>query len=188
MAMPASRAEWTVDMLDALPDDGSRYEIIDGELFMTPSPAYPHQAVVGALFARLRAYLRPSPLARAVISPSDIRKPDRDRNHVEPDIFAIRLRNGVVPPFPFGLSDLLLAVEVVSPSTGAYDYQTKRQLYLGNGVPEYWIVDPAAHTLTRFRSLSDPAELLTRRLAWHPEGMPAPFIVELPEFFEDALG
>ena len=50
----------TVDMLDALPEDGQRYELIDGELFVTPAPSDVHQFVVGALYARLRQYLRPS--------------------------------------------------------------------------------------------------------------------------------
>jgi hypothetical protein len=70
MSMPASRFDWTVDMLDALPDDGNRYEIIDGELFVTPAPSNWHQHVVGALYSRLRAYLRPFNVARAMLSPS----------------------------------------------------------------------------------------------------------------------
>ena len=57
MAMPAAHAEWTVDMLDALPDDGNRYELIDGVLFVTPAPSDVHQLVVGALYVRLREYL-----------------------------------------------------------------------------------------------------------------------------------
>lgn len=188
MAMPATHAEWTVDMLDALPDDGNRYEIIDGELFVTPSPMYPHQAALGALMPRLRAYLRPSSIARAVISPSDVRKPDRKKNRVQPDLFAIRLHDGRIPVFPFDMMDVLLVVEVESPSNKAYDYQTKRELYLRNGVPEYWIVSPEARTFTRFRSLEDPAELLTTRIEWQPEGMSSPLVIDLPEFFEDAFG
>jgi len=188
MAMPAMQAEWTVDMLDALPEDGNRYEIIDGELFMTPSPMYPHQAVLAALLVRLRAYLRPSSIARAVMSPSDVRKGDHNKNRVQPDTFAVRLRNGKIPEFPFDMSEVLLAVEVESPSNKTYDYQTKRRLYLSNGVPEYWIVSPEARTFTRFRSLDDPAELLTSRIEWQPEGMPSPLVIDLPEFFEDAFG
>ena len=61
MAMPTSRLEWTAKMLDTLPDDGSRYEIIDGELFVTASPSYAPQAVLAALLVRLRAYLELHP-------------------------------------------------------------------------------------------------------------------------------
>ncbi|HMA23455.1 MAG TPA: hypothetical protein VKP00_05665 [Gemmatimonadaceae bacterium] len=57
MAMPATHMEWTVDMLDALPDDGQRYEIIDGALFVTPASSDVHQYVVGELYARLLGYL-----------------------------------------------------------------------------------------------------------------------------------
>jgi len=186
--MPASRTEWTVEMLDALPDDGQRYEIIDGELYVTPAPSDLHQLVVGALYARLRAYMRPSTVGRAFTSPSDVRRGDRRRNRVQPDIFVVRLVDGSRPPYPFDLSDLLLAVEVESPSNPDYDYQTKRELYLGNGVPEYWIVSPVARTLARWRGAVDPGEILTAGLQWHPAGMPEPFGLELPEFFEDALG
>jgi len=86
------------------------------------------------------------------------------------------------------LSDLLLAVEVESPTDPAYDYQTKRELYLGNGVPEYWILSSAARTVARWRGVADAGELLTARLEWQPAGMAEPFVLDLREFFDDALG
>src|SRR5438046_7820927 len=76
MGMPAAHANWTVEMLDALPDDGQRYEIIDGELYVTPAPSDVHQLVVGEFFTRLHAYLRKSQLGRAMLSPADVRKGD----------------------------------------------------------------------------------------------------------------
>ncbi|MDB4874454.1 MAG: hypothetical protein JWM41_900 [Gemmatimonadetes bacterium] len=188
MAMPASGAHWTVEMLDALPDDGNRYEILDGELFVTPSPSDVHQFVVGALLARLRAYMRAGNVGRALNSPSDVRGEDRKRNRVQPDVFVIRLIDGKRPTYPFDLADVLLAVEVKSPSTAIYDSQTKRRLYLGAGIPEYWIVDPEAQTIARWRSATDPGELLTDAIEWHPVGMPSAFTMELSEFFDDALG
>ena len=188
MAMPVPRAEWTVDRLDALPEDGNRYEIIDGELFVTPAPSDLHQLVVGALHARVRSYMRPTSVGRAFMSPSDVRREDRRRNRVQPDIFVVRLADNVRPPYPFDLSDLLLAVEVESPSNSAYDYQVKRELYLRGSVPEYWIVSPEARTFARWRRADDPAELLTQRIEWHPAGVAEPLIIDLPEFFEDALG
>lgn len=188
MAMQVRQTDWTVEMLDALPDDGDRYELIDGELFVTPAPSDVHQLVVGALHARLRAYLRPFPVARAFVSPSDVRRPDRRKNRVQPDIFAVRLTDGARPAYPFEQADLLLAVEVESPTTRAYDHQTKRKLYLANGVPEYWIVSPETLTFARWRTPGDAAELLTSRIEWQPAAMPAPFVLEIPEFFEDALG
>jgi Uma2 family endonuclease len=186
--MPAVRVDWTVEMLDDLPDDGNRYELIDGELFVTPAPSNWHQLVVGALYTRLSAYLRPSTVARAMLSPADVRRDDWNRNRVQPDVFAVQLINGVQPEYPYKLTDLLLCVEVESPSHAAYDYQTKRRLYLESGIPEYWIVSPDARTFARWRGASGDADLLTTRLAWHLVGMPEPLVIDLPEFFVDALG
>ena len=175
-------------MLDALPDDGNRYEIIDGSLYVTPASSDVHQLVVGTLYARLRAYLRPGSIARALASPADVRRPDRNRNRVQPDIFVVRLTDGTRPPYPFDLTDLLLAIEVESKSNQAYDHQTKRELYLSSGVPEYWIVNPNARTFARWVAAKESAELFTRRIVWHPDGMALPLTIELPEFFDDALG
>src|SRR5437870_2017728 len=85
MGMPAAHANWTVDMLDALPDDGQRYEIIDGELFVTPAPSDVHQLVAATFHRRLHDYLRASAIGRALISPADVRKEERATNRVQPD-------------------------------------------------------------------------------------------------------
>jgi Uma2 family endonuclease len=188
MAMPAMRTEWTVDMLDALPDDGQRHEIIDGALFVTPAPSDVHQYIVGELHARLLAYLRNSGVGHPVMSPADVRRDDRRRNRVQPDIFVVRVTEGRRPTYPFDLTDLLLAIEVESPSNSRYDYQTKRVLYFGSGVPEYWVVSPDARTVARWTRADDPGEILSQRLTWHPTGMASPFAVDLPTFFADALG
>jgi Uma2 family endonuclease len=188
MAMPAMQTEWTVDMLDALPDDGQRYEIIDGALFVTPAPSDVHQYVVGELYARLLAYLKRSGIGHAVISPADVRRGDRRRNRVQPDVFVVRVTDAKRPAYPFSLSDLLLAVEVESPGASSYDYQTKRVLYMDEGIPEYWIVDPHARTIARWRGSEEPGEILSRELVWQPEGMREPLVLDLADFFAQALG
>jgi Uma2 family endonuclease len=157
MGMPAVHANWTVEMLDALPDDGQCYEIIDGELYVTPAPSDVHQLVVGAFFNRLHVYLRPSQLGRAMISPADVRKGERTRNRVQPDVFAVRLVDGKRPSYPYDLRDILLAIEVQSPSNPLLDYQVKRELYLSHGIPEYWIANAEGRVVSRWRSLDDPA-------------------------------
>jgi Uma2 family endonuclease len=188
MAMSAANTEWTVDMLDALPDDGKRYEIIDGELFVTPAPSAVHQYVVVELLARLLGYLRGSGVGYPVISPADVRREDHRRNRVQPDIFVVRVVNGKRPTYPFDLTDLLLVVEVESPSNSRYDYQTKRALYLGAGVPEYWIINPDARTVSRWRRAGDPGEVLSQEIVWHPDGIQEALLIELPAFFTEALG
>lgn len=188
MGMPAAQVDWTVEMLDALPDDGQRYEIIDGVLHVTPAPSDVHQLVAGAFYRVLHDYLRPSSLARAMISPADVRKEDRHRNRVQPDVFVVRLVDGRRPSYPFALGDLLLAVEVESPGNALYDYQTKRELYLRHGVPEYWVVSPEARVGSRWMAPRDAGEVFSRSIRWHPDGMPSPLDIDIPALFDDALG
>lgn len=187
MGMPAADTTWTVDLLDALPDDGQRYEIIDGELFVTPAPSDVHQLVAAEFWRRLRDYMRPTDIGRALLSPADVRKPDRKRNRVQPDVFVVRLQDGGRPPYPYDLSDMLLVVEVLSPGNPIYDYQVKRELYLSNGVPEYWIVNAEARVVSRWRSLDDPGEEFARAITWRPTGMPEPLALDLPALFHEAL-
>ena len=187
MGMPAAIDEWTVDMLDALPDDGQRYEIIDGELFVTPGPGEFHQDIAGELFVRVRAYLAGHGVGKAMISPADVRRGDRTRNRVQPDVFVVRLVEGVRPTYPYDLHDLLLAVEVSSPSNPLLDYQVKRDLYLREGVGAYWVINPEARNVSRWSGAGDPGEVFSRDIAWHPRGMSAPFALNLDEFFASAI-
>ena len=188
MAMPAvARTDWTVDMLDALPDDGQRYELIDGELFVSPSPSNLHQFLVTELIVRLHSYLRASAVGRVVTSPSDVRRPDRTRNRVQPDVFVFRRRDKEAFDSPFDFSDLLLVIEVVSPSGSSYDYQVKRRLYLGSGIPEYWVVNPDARNISRWVGADDPGQVLSEKIAWHPDGMTSELVIDINELFSDAV-
>ena len=186
MAMPATINDWTVDMLDALPSDGQRYEIIDGELFVTPGPGEFHQDIAGELYALLREYLKGNRIGKAMISPADVRRGDRTRNRVQPDVFVVGITGGKRPEYPYELHDLLLAVEVASPSNPRLDYQVKRDLYLRERVGEYWVINPDALNISRWRGHDDPGDVLSKRIEWHPEGMSAPFVLELDAFFADA--
>lgn len=122
-----------------------------------------------------------------LISPSNVRRGDRTRNRIQPDVFVVRLVDGKLPPYPFAMSDLLLAVEVRSRSNASYDYQTKRMLYIANGIPEYWVIDGDARNLSRWCGAADPGEVLSRRVEWQPAGIPEPFVLDLPRFFEEAM-
>ena len=187
MGMPATTNDWTVDMLDALPDDGQRYEIVDGELFVTPAPGEAHQDIVGALHWRLHEYLAGHGVGKEMTSPADVRRGDRARNRVQPDVFVVRVVAGKRPAYPYALHDLLLAVEVASPSSPMLDYQIKRDLYLREGVGEYWVINPGARNVSRWRGRDDPGEVLSKRIEWRCDGISAPFVLSLPEFFADAL-
>ena len=187
MAMPAIQIEWTVEMLDALEDDGQRYELIDGALHVTPAPADTHQLVVGELYALLREYLKPLGGGRAMISPADVRRGDRTRNRVQPDVFVVRVTDGKRPAYPYDLHDLLLIIEVVSPGNPRLDYHIKRELYLRDGVGEYWVVNPDARNVSRWRGRGDPGELLSERIEWSLPDAAQPFVLMLAEFFDEAL-
>lgn len=189
MVMPVhvSRTDWTVDMLDALEDDGQRYEIIDGVLFVTPAPLDTHQFVADELFARLRAYIRTEKLGRAMTSPADVRRGDRTRNRVQPDVFVMRLTDGKRPEYPYELRDLALVVEVLSPGSVRLDKQIKRELYLREGVGEYWIVDPDARNIVRWRAGNDSGQLFSDLIAWRLDGMASTLELDLPAFFAEAL-
>src|ERR1041385_2733960 len=72
MGMPAQYKKWTVELLDALPESNDRFELIDGELFVTPSPGYPHQSVVSRLAAQIVPYVIDVGECEAIVSPSDL--------------------------------------------------------------------------------------------------------------------
>jgi Uma2 family endonuclease len=187
MAMPALVADWTIDMLDALPDDGQRYELIDGVLHVTPSPNEGHQDVARALCVCLSAYFGAGDVGTVMISPSDVWRDERRRNRVQPDVYVVTRVDGKRAPYPYHLRDLLLAVEVVSPSNPLLDYQIKRDLYLREGVAEYWVVHPEARNVSRWSGTADPGEVLSTTLRWHPQGMAESFVLDLPSFFEHAF-
>lgn len=187
MGMPATTRDWTVDMLDALPHDGQRYEIIDGELFVTPAPGEAHQDVVGQLLIRLSHYLDAADVGKVVVSPSDVWRGERERNRVQPDLYVVQRVAGKRPTYPYHLNSLLLAVEVVSPGNPLVDFHTKRELYLREGVAEYWVIDPEARIVFRWCGSDEAGGAISQELRWKPDGMQSEFVLNLPQFFDEAF-
>lgn len=185
MGMPATPTYWTVDMLESLPDDGQRYEIIDGELFVTPAPAPRHQLILLELTLLLGNYLKRSRAAAALYAPSDVRH--GNRRHVQPDCFVLRLANDRLPAYPFAISDLLLAIEVNSPGTVRLDYRVKHDVYLEEGVGEYWVVNPEVRNITRWRQPDESGEVLMDKISWKAPDLDEPLVIDLPSFFASAL-
>lgn len=184
MAMRATNQEWTVDLLDAMPESADRFEIIDGELFVTPSPGRGHQTAVLVLASRLLDYTTRTGIGRAVISPSDVRFGDERRNRVQPDIYVVGTPEGRRPVYPFHLAELLLAIEVVSPGCTFVDYELKRRLNLSKGVGECWVVDVDGRLMTRFTPMSGVGERITRQLSWTPAGATEPFALDCGALFD----
>lgn len=186
MGMPALQTNWTAERALALPADGNRYEVLDGELFVTPSPSWTHQSAIGALYARLRAYVGRHHLGWAMLSPADIVfSPHR---LVQPDLFVVPSRDDGEPRAWSDVTELLLAVEVLSPSTARADRHRKRMIYQSQGVGEYWIVDCDARLVERWRPEDTRAEVIAETLVWCPREHLKALYVELPAYFAEVLG
>ncbi len=184
MASATESRYWLPDDLDALPDDGNRYECIDGVLLVTPSPDGPHQSVVIPLAYLLHGYLRGSGVGRVVAAPADVAF--ENRHLVVPDLFVV----GSMARLPqrSAMESLLLVIEILTPSTARRDRIVKRALYQRAGIAEYWLVDTDARTIERWRPGDERPEILSETLRWNPPGMQAPLDIDLPALFEESLG
>ncbi len=143
MAIPRARP-LTYDDLQTVPDDGHRYELVDGVLLVTPAPSWRHQDVVLGLASLLRAAIGPELIV--VAAPADYKV--SDTTVLEPDVIVAR-RADISPTFLDRTA--VLVVEVLSPSTRLTDLGTKRLAFEAAGVPAYWIVDPDGPSITELR-------------------------------------
>ena len=187
MAMPAQRAphrRWSEAEFYAARDaapPGERWELVDGEVLVTPSPHWTHQRIVTRLTVLLDGYVRAQGLGEVFASPLDVKL--EPGLVLQPDVLAVpegelRHRSDIV-------RHLLLAVETVSPSSARYDRVTKRPHYQRHRVFEYWVVDDTSRTVERWTPDDARPELLADRLEWHTTGAADPFVLDLVRFFEE---
>ena len=142
------QGRWTYKDYAALPDDGRRYEIVDGVLYMAPSPNEWHQTTAGRLFRYLATQIEDASLGRVYIAPFDVElTPD---TVVQPDVLVILNANHdkITLSRIIGAPDLV--IEVSSPGTVGYDRDKKQSAYARAGVQEYWIADPWSRTVEVF--------------------------------------
>jgi Uma2 family endonuclease len=185
MGMPAHQTEWTAEMVRALPDDGKRYEVLDGTLFVSPAPSALHQRAVAHLWAILHAYCQQYRIGEAMISPADIEfSPKR---LLQPDVFVVPFKNGRKIRSWKDVATLILSAEVISPSTARADRIDKRKILRDEGVPEYWIVDLDARVFERWHPADDRPEILSDRLRRHPVSAVPPLDIDLIEYFVSVL-
>lgn len=143
------QGEWTYDDYARLPDSGVRYEVIGGDLFMSPAPSTEHQNIIFELILIIGQFVKANQLGQVFVSPVDLVLPDR-ATPVQPDLLFIGndkldiIKEKVIK----GAPDLI--VEVLSPSNPEHDRRTKFSLYAEAGVREYWIVDPKEQTVDVF--------------------------------------
>jgi Uma2 family endonuclease len=141
------QGEWSYEDFLRLPDDGNRYEVIRGSLYVTPPPVPGHQFSSFELAFRLSAFVRERDLGLVLTAPLGVMLPAGIATPVQPDI--LFFRKGNEPRWGSsnyeGVPDLI--AEVLSPSTRRRDRTTKKDAYQDAGVPEYWLVDQGARTV-----------------------------------------
>ena len=191
MAMPLhmpskESGRWTIEDLDRLPDDGNRYEIIDGALYVTPAPSLSHQRAIRLILSSLSAYVELHGIGEVFYAPADL-EIARD-TMVEPDGMVLPSIRGPLPRRWSISNGVLLAVEILSPTTARSDRQAKRQRYQRERIAEYWIVDLDARLVERWRPEDERPEILVETLTWSPASAPEPFVIPLPEYFARVWG
>lgn len=190
MAMPAlDSRRWTAAEVRQLTADNPmltpRYELVDGELLVTPSPGAPHQRTVAALYRALHAFLQVTRMGEVYFSPSDV---ELEPEFVtQPDVFVLsRAESARVRKEGFPVYDVLLAAEVVSPSSGRHDRVRKRPKYQKH-TPEYWILDPDARLFERWRAGDERPEISVDQFVWLPSADAPAFTLDIEAFFADVF-
>jgi Uma2 family endonuclease len=165
MAMPAvTKPVTTIEELLALPEDGLRHELLDGEHVVTPAPSYGHQDVLSRLYDALRAGVGAPPDLKLLWSPADIVL--GPRTLVQPDLFILRIDPATPPNSWKDVGVPVVAIEALSPGTASRDRGKKRRIYQRAGVAEYWIVDQDARLIERWRPDDVRPEVLDQLLVW----------------------
>ncbi|MGZ8375760.1 MAG: Uma2 family endonuclease [Gemmatirosa sp.] len=184
---------WTADRVrQELIDEAHpspRYEFIDGELLVSPSPEYLHQRVVTELLFQLIGYTKAQGIGVALTSPSDVEV--APNTVAQPDVFVVAPPEVARLGFTRGyqpIRQLRLAVEVLSPSSVRTDRLKKRRFYARVGVPEYWVVDPERRVVERTVAGDERVTLEDGLLTWAPAGASAPLVIDLPALFLETFG
>lgn len=157
-----------------------RYEVVDGELLMTPSPRSIHQRIVARVHFELMRYLEHEPIGEALTSPADISW--GPKLLVQPDVFVVPIAEARKSEWA-QVRHLLLAVEVLSPGSWRADHVVKRRLFQSEGVPFYWIVDAEARSVHVWTPRADEPRIEQETLTWHPVGTSSALTIQLETLF-----
>lgn len=179
MGMAVSVPRYTVDDLEEFPDDGNRYELLDGVLLVTPAPNVSHQVIATRLMVVLATALAEGNHAH-VVGPGAVAVPPGTQ--LQPDI--------LVYPAHFPLSatwqevtEHWLAVEILSRSSRMYDREFKRDAYVALGVHEVWLVDLRDRSVEICRA-PGPGHTVRERILWEPPGLGDVVTVDLNATFD----
>ena len=182
MAMPDLLRFWSREEVLALPDDGNRYELIDGELLVSPSPRGRHQIAVWELARLVDDYVRRHRVGRTGMAPADL---DLRTGQVsQPDLFVSRAVDGRRPVEWDEYGIPILIAEVLSPSTERYDRVVKRVRYQASGVADYWIVDLDGRVVEQWALGAEHPLVRSHTLEWRPDAAWPALVIDLPAYFE----
>jgi Uma2 family endonuclease len=178
MHMATATKRWTLEELHRLPDDGNKYELVRGELFVTPPPVPEHETIAARLTDILGPYVRAHQLGH-VYHPRAVFRVDG--SEVEPDLMVRQAPTNPDTRWEH-MARPILIVEIISDSTRRRDYGRKRDFYIDNGIAEYWIVDAERATIIVVRP-EEPDRVVGDRVIWAPPGASEPLEVELSAVF-----
>lgn len=174
-----AKKKWTLEELDSFPDDGNKYELIRGQLFVTPPPTVSHETILARLTRILGPYVAANRLGY-VYHPRAVIRIGND-TEVEPDLMVRQPPEDETVgwtqvPLP------ILVVEVASDTTRRRDRVQKLGLYGDVRIPEYWIVDGDDRTIRAIR-LGQGDVIADDALTWHPVGAELPLVIGLADVF-----
>lgn len=174
------RYDWDYSDYARLPDDGNRYEVIDGELLVTPAAGPLHQRASFRLQMLLDAYVEGQGLGVMI---DDVDLLFQTGQFLRPDILVVPTtsRPGITKR---GIEMApLLVVEILSPTSSSIDLVRKPARYGDFGIPEYWVLDPEERCawVWRFAAGASEAERVEGRLTWQPPGASEPLVIQLDE-------
>lgn len=161
---PRKPFRWTRAHLAYFPDDGNRYEVLDGQLFVTPQASVPHQWISNALITALREYCTTHGLG-VPLGPGAVVFED---NELQPDVLVVPKLTGPVPEKWEELPLPHLVVEVLSRTTRRRDLVLKREAYLTLGIKGYWVVDRFERCAHIWTQGSDEPQVITDIIRWQP--------------------
>jgi len=167
---------------DAAPA-GPRYEFVDGEILVTPSPNLRHQRIIVRLTVLLEPFVRENRIGELIVSPFDVRF--GTERVFQPDLL-VRTLSDVESRRQDAARELRLAVEVLSPSSARYDRVDKRPRYQEERVEELWLIDPESELVERWRPDDERPEVLAQTLVWQPAGSEASVSIDLVTLFAEA--
>jgi Uma2 family endonuclease len=182
MNPPAAPYTWNYSEYARFPDDGNRYEVIDGEVLVTPAPSPQHQNVLGRLFVAMHECVVKHGLGVVLL---DVDVLFATGHFLRPDLVFVTAdhRDGIsdrgieVPP--------RLIVEIQSPTSGSIDRMKKPRRYGDFGVPEYWVLDPVAREVLvwRFATGAREPEIHLDVFEWRPHGQHEPLVLDPVSLF-----